>query len=351
MWSAQSQEPWIVVTDGNSGQGFGQVTLDVLENPSILERTGLVFIGGNTFSVTQTGQPCDYSIVTDTLNLCADGESLQIPVSATAGCNWEISADEDWIELILNSQGEGDEVLGISISPNNSETNRIGAITLTSSDMNTQLVKNLEQQGYLIFEDFQNAVLPEGFLTSPDDSWSVSNGQLQGNLINQGLGIALEFTADAYCSDCKTEGSITLTSLTSNPSRNIGLIAWYKGPNDYVSLAMDEFSNLWRLSLFNNSVESFIELDGGKLITNQQHDLSISYDNKFIYGWIDGSQVIQLEHNLLVAPVGFPGYFVDNAAGKMGPLKVSGSGPADFDLIFSNSFETVIFVEPTICAQ
>jgi subtilisin family serine protease len=55
-WTATSNVPWITVASGASGTANGSVGITVASNTA-LPRTGTLFIGGNTFIVTQTGVP------------------------------------------------------------------------------------------------------------------------------------------------------------------------------------------------------------------------------------------------------------------------------------------------------
>lgn len=55
-WTATSNTPWLTLNSGNSGTGNGTVSYTVAANAS-LERTGTLFIAGQTFNITQEGLP------------------------------------------------------------------------------------------------------------------------------------------------------------------------------------------------------------------------------------------------------------------------------------------------------
>jgi len=55
-WTAQVKAHWITLTSASSGTGNGTVRFDVAANPSKNARTAVVTIGGQTFTVTQTGK-------------------------------------------------------------------------------------------------------------------------------------------------------------------------------------------------------------------------------------------------------------------------------------------------------
>nr|SPS04940.1 putative Subtilisin [Candidatus Nitrotoga fabula] len=55
-WSAMSNAPnWLTVTLGSSGKGNGVVSYALTENHSAFPRTGVLFVAGNTYTVTQAG--------------------------------------------------------------------------------------------------------------------------------------------------------------------------------------------------------------------------------------------------------------------------------------------------------
>ncbi len=54
-WAATSNNPWIRITDGNSGRGSGHVSYTVATNPNLNARTGTLTIAGRPFTVLQTG--------------------------------------------------------------------------------------------------------------------------------------------------------------------------------------------------------------------------------------------------------------------------------------------------------
>jgi len=54
-WTATSNDDWITVTSGDSGNGLGTVAYSVDANPEASSRTGNITIVGETFTVTQDG--------------------------------------------------------------------------------------------------------------------------------------------------------------------------------------------------------------------------------------------------------------------------------------------------------
>jgi hypothetical protein len=348
-WSAVSSASWILVTEGNGGEGYGDVVMDVLLNSSVEPRVGTVQIGDQTFTVNQEGQPCVYDIDETSVTVCPDGRIDDLSVLATAGCGWSLDPDKSWLQVNSNPTGIGDEISEIQVMSNQSVVPRDSILYLFNDDMVTQKLKSYTQSGYLVYEDFDSNTLPDDFIVTPDGLWQVTDQDLNGNLLNSGTGFALDASETAYCSDCKVEGIVSLSTLSSSSQPNIGIVGWYQSDQSYVSLTMDEFANQWRLSLSDYGVATFVEVDGGELIPNQSYQLQISYDDQYIYGQVDGVQILQLEHNLLTSPTGYPGFMLNNAGGTMSLLTVTGNY-ADADLIFDGSFETPVFQSPSECS-
>jgi len=56
-WQAQSAAPWVTLTGGGSGKGNGVVSYLVEPNPDSSTRSGSIRVGGQVFTVNQTGNP------------------------------------------------------------------------------------------------------------------------------------------------------------------------------------------------------------------------------------------------------------------------------------------------------
>jgi hypothetical protein len=55
-WTAVSNVSWITIVSGKSGTGNGTVKYSVSQNTATASRTGTLTIGGQTFTVTQSGR-------------------------------------------------------------------------------------------------------------------------------------------------------------------------------------------------------------------------------------------------------------------------------------------------------
>ena len=65
----REQRGWITISAGASGSGNGSVSYSVAPTPGTTSRTGTMTIGGQTFTVTQAGAPCTFTISPTSSNL------------------------------------------------------------------------------------------------------------------------------------------------------------------------------------------------------------------------------------------------------------------------------------------
>jgi len=126
-WSASTSAPWITITSG-SGSGSGFVSYSVLANSGTSSRSGAITVQGQTFTVTQAGVGCSYSV--------PSGDSLgsgpgfgSFAVTAGSGCSWSASTSATWI-TITSGSGTGNGFVSYSMSANSGTSSRSGAITV-----------------------------------------------------------------------------------------------------------------------------------------------------------------------------------------------------------------------------
>src|SRR5205814_5338867 len=74
-WTATTNAAWISVTAGANGTGNGTVTYSVGANTGSTSRTGTLTIAGSTFTVTQAGAPCSFTISPLSSNLSSSAAS------------------------------------------------------------------------------------------------------------------------------------------------------------------------------------------------------------------------------------------------------------------------------------
>ena len=119
-WTAQSHDPWIVVTSGAGGSGNGIVTLTIALNLGG-QRRGTATIAGNTYYVTQQAAvivpSCSYQLDSTGDAVGFAGDTLEIGVTTGSGCSWTTSSQAPWI-TVLSGSGVGSGVARLGVLAN-----------------------------------------------------------------------------------------------------------------------------------------------------------------------------------------------------------------------------------------
>ncbi len=129
-WTTTSNNPWITVSTGTSGNGNGNVTLSVAANPAA-QRTGSATIAGRTHTVTQAAAPCGFAInPASTTGVNAAGATgLNINVTAAGHCSWTAIANDAWMTVTAGASGAGNGNVVLSVAANGS-TERTGTVAI-----------------------------------------------------------------------------------------------------------------------------------------------------------------------------------------------------------------------------
>ena len=131
-WTAVSNAPWLRVISGGSGDGSGTVAYSVDANIAASARTGLLTIGGRTFTVSQSGAvACTYAIAPTSAVLPQPGAIATVDVVAPAGCTWMATTNSSWIVITAGASGTGSGRVIYALSTYIGRAqSRIGSITI-----------------------------------------------------------------------------------------------------------------------------------------------------------------------------------------------------------------------------
>ena len=129
-WTAASDASWITITSGSSGSGTGTVTYKVAPNTSTSTLTGTLTIAGQTFTVTQVGATCSFTISPTSASVAAVGGNGSVSVTASSACSWTARSDATWITIASGASGSGNGTVGYSVAPNAGGAARTGTLTI-----------------------------------------------------------------------------------------------------------------------------------------------------------------------------------------------------------------------------
>ncbi len=123
-WSAVSNDAFIVVTSGGSGNGNGITNFTVQSNTGPA-RVGSISIAGQTVTVNQASG-CTFDLSSSGLNAPTSGLNGNFGVSTSAGCSWTATSNQGWLSVISGT-GNGNGSVSFSVAPNTGAT-RVGTI-------------------------------------------------------------------------------------------------------------------------------------------------------------------------------------------------------------------------------
>ena len=128
-WTAVSNSSFITITSGATGTAPGKVGFTVAANTGPNQRTGTITIGDKTFTVTQDGLNCSYSIAPTASNFSAGSDSSSVNVTATAGCAWTAVSNDSWLTITSGAAAPAMAPTNYSVAANTGPA-RTGTLTV-----------------------------------------------------------------------------------------------------------------------------------------------------------------------------------------------------------------------------
>lgn len=131
-WTASSDATWATVAAPGSGTGGGTVQVTVEANASATARTATLTIGGQTYTLTQFGTSCSFSLGTPSLSPPSGGGAAVVPLTASgSSCGWTAVSDSTWIALgATSAAGTGSASINLTVTANTGAASRTGSVTV-----------------------------------------------------------------------------------------------------------------------------------------------------------------------------------------------------------------------------
>ena len=172
-WTATSNDDWITVTSGDSGSGSGTVGYSVAANPNADSRTGTMTIAGETFTATQDGISCTYSISPTSQSFGDIGGSGNVSMTSPVDCSWTATSNDDWITVTSGDSGSGPGTVGYSVAAHPDASSRTGTVTIAGETF------TVTQDGI----DVEAPVSSSGTPPSIDYQWALSVSETDSIII------------------------------------------------------------------------------------------------------------------------------------------------------------------------
>ena len=116
-WNASSEANWITGLTPASGQGTGEIKVNVAPNQGSTSRQGDVVVNGVRAQIRQEAASCRFELSAEEQTFDAFGGTARISVSTIAGCTWRARADAAWVTLSA-STGTGPGAVTITVGAN-----------------------------------------------------------------------------------------------------------------------------------------------------------------------------------------------------------------------------------------
>ncbi len=115
-WAASSEAAWIIITDGQSGQGDGSLSFEVAANPSSAARTASIIVNDQRVALTQAAAPCRFTLDHSTDAFGSPGGSGGVVVTTASGCEWTASSVVSWISITAGATGAGSGTVAFTVA-------------------------------------------------------------------------------------------------------------------------------------------------------------------------------------------------------------------------------------------
>jgi len=220
-----SDSSWVHVTSGGSGIGSGVVSYTVDANNSTQPRQGVVTIAGQTFTISQAGAACTYSIAPQSLIFDSEGGISNVAVIAPQGCTWTALSNASWITISSGQSGNGPGSVRYAVAASTGAS-RTG--TLTIAGQTFTVTQGTAGCSYALSSNSQaatasGATYSVGLTAGSGCAWIASSGASWIAVINTaGTGsAAISYTVAANPGPART-GTLTVggRTVTINQSGN-----------------------------------------------------------------------------------------------------------------------------------
>lgn len=131
-WTAASTASWIAVAPPGAGASNATVNYVVSANGSGQPRNASITIANQVFNIFQPGAVCDVSLLPTSVSAGAAGDSGDIQVVASPGCNWTSTPTAPWIGITFGQASSGEGTVGYKIAANTDPRARTGSITIAN---------------------------------------------------------------------------------------------------------------------------------------------------------------------------------------------------------------------------
>ena len=230
-WTASiGSYSWITITSGSSGSGNGTCYYSVTNNPNSTSRTGYITIAGQSFTVTQAGLSCSYSISPSSISPSSSSGSGSISVSATSGCSWSAVSNASWLTVTSGSSGNGNGTVNYSYASNGTTSSRSGSITIGGNTFTVTQAGTNTNQLYGVDISHNNGTISWSTVFAANNSFSFAK-------CSEGLTDADDGTFSTNMMSGKNAGVVMGAYHIGRPDNRFNIQGAVDEANHFLSLA------------------------------------------------------------------------------------------------------------------
>ena len=134
-WTVNNTNSWITILSGSNGVGSGAITYTLPANTISLDRSGTLTIDNKTFTVTQQGISCSYSMSPTKRTHGPGAAANTFTVNSATGCLWSVVNTNPWIHIAGDGTGFGFMTNSYTVDANPLSVERVGFITVPGASL------------------------------------------------------------------------------------------------------------------------------------------------------------------------------------------------------------------------
>ena len=130
-WLATSSASFVTLSP-SQGTASGSVQFSVAANTGTAQRTAVVVVATQSFTITQAGVPapvCNYALNGASRTFDANGGTGGVDMRVAPGCAWQVQSDAPWLTITSGAGGTGDGPINFAVAANPGLGQRVGHIT------------------------------------------------------------------------------------------------------------------------------------------------------------------------------------------------------------------------------
>jgi uncharacterized repeat protein (TIGR03803 family) len=131
IWTAVSNNGFILITGGSIGSGNGVVSYSVAANTNTIGQSGSITVGGQTYTVTEAAVACVVAPTATSASFSRTGGSSNIVITANGtNCTWTAVSNDGFITITAGGSGSGNGTVNYTVATNTSTVVQTGSITV-----------------------------------------------------------------------------------------------------------------------------------------------------------------------------------------------------------------------------